>query len=150
METLAQLSADAARQQALARGAALTLVVIGLGVVVLTILALYALARQRRALRRIGPPTPSKRLDAWAVAAQRVQYEKRADQYEDDDDDDLDDSTWEDTDSDDDDSSDGGPPTGGSPPKPPTGPSGPSAGPKKADDDDSFAGDDIPGKRLDF
>ena len=140
--TLAQAAADAARQQALARGAALMLVVVGLGVAVFTGLILYAILRRRRNKYPDDTPEPSAHLDAWGAAADRVQYERRADQYEDDDDDDADDSTWYDDGPDDDDSFGPSNPPGGPPP------SGP--GPPGIDDDDSFAGDDIPGKRLDF
>jgi len=140
--TLAQAAQDAARQQALARGAALMLVVVGLGVAVFTGLILYAILRRRRNKFPDNSPEPSANLDAWGAAADRVEYERRADQYEDNDDDDADDSTWYDEGSDDDDSYGPSNPSGG----PPS--SGP--GPINPDDDDSFAGDDIPGKRLDF
>ncbi len=140
--TLALAAQDAARQQALARGAALMLVVIGLGVAVFTGLILYAFLRRRRIKMSHEPPAPSARLDAWTAAADRVEYERRADQYEDDDDDDADESTWYDQGPDDDDSFGPSNPQGDPPPKGP--------GPQNPDDDDSFAGDDIPGKRLDF
>jgi len=143
-QTLAQTAQDTARQQALERGASLMLVVIGLGVAVFTGLCVYAILRRRRQSAPGAAPKPSRNLDAWGAAADRVEYERRADQYEDDDTDtDADESTWYDEGPDDDDSSWSSPPPPDSPPPDAPGPDGP-------DDDDSFAGDDIPGKRLDF
>jgi hypothetical protein len=139
--TLALAAQDAARQQALARGAALMLVVVGLGVAVFTGLIFYAYLRRRRDKVPLNAQKPSANLDAWATAADRVEYERRADQYEDDDDD-ADESTWYDEGPDDDDSI--------GPSSPPEKPPHNGPGPSSPDDDDSFAGDDIPGKRLDF
>lgn len=147
VELMAALTQDAARQQALARGAALTLVVLGLAVAVFTSMVLYAALRRRRLRAEWERRTPTQPFDAWKAAADRIKYEKRADQYEDDDDD-TDESTWYEDDNDDDDDDDSyGSNASGDDPKPPTG--GPSnKGPDE--EDDSFAGDDIPGSRLDF
>ena len=155
MEILAAITQDAARQQALARGAALALVVLGLGVAVFTSLVLYAALRRHRAKKAPEVIEPTQPFDAWQASADRIKYEKRADQYEDDDDDDeAGESTWyeEDEGPDDDDSYGssmfGHKPPNGGPPGDDSGKNDSHGGDFK--EDDSFGGDDIPGSRLDF
>ncbi len=146
MDILAEISQDAARQQAIARGAALALVVLGLAVAVFTSLILYAALRRYKAKRLPQASQPTKHVDVWKASADRIEYEKRSDEYEDDDDDEADESTWYEEDSDDDDDSFGSSASGQSDgPRPSNGPQSP-----HDNDDDSFAGDDIPGSRLDF
>lgn len=151
---------DADRQEALWQALALTLVVAGLLVAVVVGLTAYSVVRRRRERLHTRRPMPTKRLDAWAVAAERVSYERRADEFEEDeeDEDSADESTWYDSDDDDtsyddDDegpsdggSSGGGSPPGGAPPRPSSGP----LPPEDTRDDDSFNDDDIPGSRLDW
>ncbi|MCL4221918.1 MAG: hypothetical protein KJZ65_11190 [Phycisphaerales bacterium] len=149
------LSSD--KQQAVSQALALTLVVAGLLVAVVVGMLAYSVLRRRRERSMSPTRQPSKRLDAWSAAAERVQYERRADEFEDDDDDtDADESTWyddsdesswdEDDDDDDEDVSEGGSSSGPHPPRPTSGP----LPPENPPDDDSFNDDDIPGSRLDW
>lgn len=145
------------KQQAVSQALALTLVVAGLLVAVVVGMLAYSLLRRRR--ERLTPAVrePSKHLDAWSAAAERVQYERRADEFEDDEDDsDVDESTWyddsdesswdEDDEDDDEDAGEGGSSAGPRPPRPTSGP----LPPENPRDDDSFNDDDIPGSRLDW
>ncbi|KAA0216209.1 MAG: hypothetical protein DYG94_05805 [Leptolyngbya sp. PLA3] len=143
------------KQQAVSQALALTLVVAGLLVAVVVGLVAYSLLRRRRE-RFVSPVRePSKHLDAWSAAAERVQYERRADEFEDDDETDVDDSTWyedsdesswDEDDEEDDNLSQDDPPSGPRPPRPTSGP----LPPEDPGDDDSFNDDDIPGSRLDW
>lgn len=155
---LGVLDPDPAKQQALSQALALTLVVAGLLVAVLVGLGAYSLLRRRRQRASSVPSEPTRRLDAWAVAAERVSYERRADEFEaddDEDDTDYDESTWYDESdesswNDDEDEDELGeedePDPGPRPPRPPSGP----LPPEDQRDDDSFNDDDIPGSRLDW
>lgn len=157
---LGVLDPDPAKQQALSQALALTLVVAGLLIAVLVGLGAYSVLRRRRERVVRARSEPTRRLDAWAVAGERVSYEKRGDEFEDDDDSDetdYDESTWyddsddesswdEDDDEGDDLSTGGDDDPGPRPPRPPSGP----LPPEDHRDDDSFNDDDIPGSRLDW
>lgn len=145
------------KQKAVSQALALTLVVAGLLVAVVVSMLAYSLLRRRR--ERLASPVrePTKHLDAWSAAAERVEYQRRGDEFEDDDDDsDVDESTWyddsdesswdDDDDEEDDDLSQDDPSSGPRPPRPTSGP----LPPEDPRDDDSFNDDDIPGSRLDW
>lgn len=152
----ATLASD--KQQAVSQALALTLVVAGLLVAVVVGMLAYSLLRRRRERFASVVREPSKHLDAWSVAADRVEYERRADEFEDDDEDtDADESTWyddsdesswgeDDDEEGDDDLSQDDPSSGPRPPRPTSGP----LPPEDPRDDDSFNDDDIPGSRLDW
>lgn len=157
---LASFEPDPAKQQALSQALALTVVVASLLVVVVIGVFAYSVLRRRRERLTAPPLQPSKKLDAWAAAADRVSYQRRGDEFEEDEDEsEVDESTWYDEDTDDesswdedndesdsDDLSEGGSSSGPVPPRPTSGP----LPPEDTPDDDSFNDDDIPGSRIDW